>query len=176
MPVVPCPTPCPPPTLGVVQFSATEFNALYPEFAGLNPTVQQNSFGDASLLLSNSCGSYIQDAVVRMSLLYTLTAHCLLIDRGTNDGNGNITLPQGIVGRIANATEGSVSVASEYNNDVTQSEAYFIQTKYGAKFWQQTAWVRTMHYVGPPTSGPNGPGFPFQDGFAGGFFGGDFEQ
>lgn len=167
MPVIPCPSPCPPPTLGVVQFSATEFNALYPEFSGLSSTVQQNSFNDATFDLNNTCGSIVIDAVQRMALLYTLTAHHLLLDRGTNDGNGNVTPPQGIVGRIANAAEGSVSVASEYNDEVTQSEAYFIQTKYGAKFWQQTAQYRTMHYVGAPRFGPNAPGFPFQDDFGG---------
>jgi hypothetical protein len=161
VPVVPCPSPCPPPTIGVVQFSADEFNALYPEFSGLDPTVQQNSFNDATFLLNNTCGSIVLDANQRMSLLYTLTAHCLLIDRGTNDGEGNVTSPQGIVGRISNAAEGSVNVASEYSNEVTQSEAYYIQTKYGAKFWEQTSGYRTMHYIGPPTSGPNGPGFPF---------------
>lgn len=163
MPVIPCPSPCPPPTIGVVQFSAPEFVAIYPEFAGLSNPVMAQSFVDATLLLNNSCRSVVFDADVRLQLLYTLTAHCLLIDRGTNDGAGNVTPPQGIVGRIANAAEGSVSVAAEYNNDVTQSEAYFIQTKYGAKFWEQTSWTRTMHYVGAPSSGPNGPGFPFDN-------------
>jgi len=163
VPVVPCPSPCPPITRGVVQFDATEFNALYPEFSGLNPTVQQNSFNDATFLLNNSCGSAVCDANQRMSLLYTLTAHCLLIDRGTNDGAGNVTPAQGIVGRIDSAAEGTVNVSASYNNEVTMSEAYFIQTKYGAKFWQQTAPYRTMVYVGPPSFGPNGPGYPFDD-------------
>lgn len=164
MPVVACPSPCPQPTPGVVQFDAPEFVAIYPEFAGLANGVMQNSFNDATLLLNNSCGSIVFDANQRMSLLYTLTAHCLLIDRGTNDGNGNVTPAQGIVGRIDSAAEGSVSVSASYNNDVTMSEAYFIQTKYGDKFWQQTASYLTMHYVGPPSFGPNGPGYPFQFG------------
>ena len=162
MPVIPCPSPCPSPTLGVVQFSATEFNALYPEFSGLDPTVQQNSFTDATFDLNNTCGSIVLDANQRMALLYTLTAHHLLLDRGTNDGAGNVTPAQGIVGRIDTAAEGSVNVSAQYNDEITMSEAYFIQTKYGAKFWQQTAQYRTMHYIGPPSSGPNGPGFPYQ--------------
>lgn len=161
MPVVPCPSPCPQPVLGVVQFDPVEFVAIYPEFAGLANPVMAQSFVDATLLLNNSCGSFIQDANQRLQLLYTLTAHCLLIDRGTNDGEGNVTPAQGIVGRIDSAAEGSVSVSAAYNNDVTMSEAYFIQTKYGAKFWQQTAWTRTALYVPAPSSGPNGPGFPF---------------
>jgi Protein of unknown function (DUF4054) len=152
----------------VVQFSAPEFVAIYPEFAGLANPVMANSFADATLLLNNSCGSEVSDADQRMSLLYTLTAHCLLIDRGTNDGQGNVTSAQGIVGRIDNASEGSVSVSASYNNDVSQSEAYYIQTKYGAKFWEQTAYIRTATYIGAPSVGPNAPGFPW---LGGGFFG-----
>src|SRR5271170_4413305 len=161
MPVVACPSPCPQPTPGVVQFLQSELVAQYPEFAGLSNAVSLNAFNDAQFLLNNSCDSIVFDANQRLILLYTLTAHVLLIDQGTNDGEGNVTPAQGIVGRIDSATEGSVSVSAAYNNDITMSEAYFIQTKYGAKFWQQTALYRTMHYVGPPSSGPNGPGYPF---------------
>lgn len=169
MPVVPCPSPCPPITRGVVQFNAAEFVAQYPEFTGITNAAMLRAFNDAQFLLNNSCGSLVDDANLRLILLYTLTAHVLFIDAGTNDGAGNVTPGQGIVGRIDNATEGSVSVSASYNDNVTMSEAYFIQTKYGAKFWQQTAHIRTMTYVGPPSHGPNGPGFPF------GFFGAEVE-
>jgi hypothetical protein len=131
----------------------------------LSSGVEQTAFNDATFLLNNSCASAVQDANQRLILLYTLTAHVLLIDRGTNDGAGNVTSPQGIVGRIDSAAEGSVNVSAAYSSEVTQSEAYFIQTKYGAKFWQQTAQYRTMQYVGAPSFGPNGPGFPFGFGF-----------
>lgn len=157
MPIVSCPSPCPPVVLGVVQFSSAEFVAIYPEFTGIATPVQASAFADATLLLNNSCGSLVQDANQRMALLYTLTAHCLFLQAGTNDGAGNVLPPPGIVGRIDNAGQGSVSVGASYNNEVTMSQAYFIQTKYGAKFWQQTAQFRTMFYVGAPCSGPNGP-------------------
>lgn len=146
-----------------MQFNAPEFVALYPEFAGLTNAAMQTAFNDAQLLLDNTCGSLVQDANQRLILLYTVTAHCCFLENGTNDGAGNVVPAPGIVGRIDNAAEGSVSVAASYNSDVTISEAYFIQTKYGAKFWQQTASYRTMHYVGAPTHGPNGPGFPYQN-------------
>lgn len=164
MPVVPCPTPCPPITRGIVQFSAPEFVGLYPEFAGLTNGSMQNQFNGAQLLLNNSCASRVQDANTRLILLYLLTAHLCVINLGTNDGAGNVTTPQGIVGRISDAAEGSVSVHADYSSEVTQSEAYFIQTKYGAQFWQSTAQYRTMMYIPPPATGPNGPGFPFQYG------------
>ncbi len=49
------------------------------------------------------------------------------------------------VGRISNATEGSVTVALEY--DATNPQEWFSQTKYGASFWAATATYRTMRYV-----------------------------
>jgi hypothetical protein len=136
---------------------------LWPEFAGLTNANMLTAFNDAQLLLDNTCGSAVQDANKRLILLYTLTAHVCAIDFGTNDGAGNVTPPQGIVGRVANAAEGSVSVSAEYSSEVSQSEAYYIQTKYGAKFWQQTMAYRMAFYTAAPSYGPNGPGFSFFD-------------
>jgi len=146
-----------------VQFSSAEFVALYAEFTGIPSGTQQLAFNDATLLLDNSCGSMIQDANRRMALLYTLTAHCLFLENGSNDGAGNVVPAPGanVVGRLASAAEGTVSAGLEFNADGGPSQAYFIQTKYGAKFWQQTAPYRTMQYVGAPACGPNGPGFPW---------------
>lgn len=158
MPVVPCPTPRPQPVLGIVVFDGPEFVALYPEFTGLTNGVMQNAFNDAQFLLSNSCCSAVRDANQRLILLYKLTAHVLFLGTGTNDGAGNTTTPQGIVGRIDSAAEGSVSVSAQYNAIVGESEAFFIQSPYGASFWQMTASYRTALYIGPPAFGPNGPG------------------
>lgn len=162
MPVVPCPSPCPPITRGIVQFDDAEFIASYPEFTGIAAPAAQTQFNGATLLLDNSCASRVQDANKRMQLLYMLTAHLCTLNTGTDDGAGNVSPPQGIVGRIDSATEGSVTVSAQYASLVGQSLAFFAQTKYGALFWQATASYRTMHYVGPPLTGPNGPGFPFQ--------------
>lgn len=165
MPVIPCPTPCPPIVRGIVEFSAPEFVASWPEFTGLTNAAMQNAFNLATFLLNNSCASLVQDANRRLVLLYLLTAHVAFLNSGTNDGAGNVTTAPGIVGRIDTAAEGSVSVGASYSSEVGQSEAFFIQTKYGAQFWQMTAQYRTMHYIGPPSFGPNGPGFPWQTGF-----------
>src|SRR6185312_1217764 len=161
MPVVPCPAPCPPIVTGVVQFSSSEFVALWPEFTGIALGAQQNAFAIATLLLNNSCGSLVQDANLRMTLLYLLTAHICFLNPGTNDGAGKITPAPGIVGRIDSASEGSVSVSATYASTVGQSMAFFIQTKYGAQFWHMTAQYRTARYIGPPSFGPNGPGYPW---------------
>lgn len=167
MPVVPCPTPAPQSVHGVVVFDSAEFVALYPDFTGLINGTMQNAFNIAVFILNNSCCSAVSDANQRLILLYVLTAHVLILNAGTNDGAGNVTPAQGIVGRIDSAAEGSVSVSASYSSTVSESEAYFIQTKYGAQFWQMTSPYRTMHYVGPPSFGPNGPGLEAYFGFGG---------
>ena len=168
MPVVPCPSPCPPITRGIVQFSPTEFVAIYPEFTGLTNPSMQTQFNGATLLLDNSYASRVQDANKRLQLLYMLTAHLCILNLGSNDGAGNVTTPQGIVGRISDATEGTVSVSAEWASTVSESMAFFAQTKYGAMFWQSTKAYRTAHYIPAPDCGPNGPGFPFGFGWFGG--------
>lgn len=168
MPVVPCPTPCPPIVKGIVQFLASEFVAAWPQFAGLTNGSMAQQFIYATLLLNNSCASAVQDANQRLELLYMLTAHLCILNVGTNDGAGSVSPAQGMVGRIASAGQGSVNVASEYSSSVTQTEAYYIQTQPGALFWEATSGYRIMVYVGAPTVGPNGPGFPWLgDGFFG---------
>ena len=161
MPVVPCPSPCPPITRGVVVFDAQEFIDAWPDFTGITNGQMATAFNLAQLVLNNSCGSIIEDANVRLTLLYMVTAHVAFLLYGTNDGAGNVVPPPGIVGRINAAAEGSVSVQAEYASEVSESLAWFSQTKYGAMFWQATAQYRTMHYIGAPESGPNGPGGPF---------------
>jgi hypothetical protein len=248
---------CTPPTFtpGIVQFSAAEFLASYPEFTGINnnaPASLANDFVGATFLLNNTCCSRVCDANQRQYLLYLLTAHIAAIHQGTNDagvlnpyasfagaiagnvltvsaisGNGalaigatlydgpaiggslltpgtsiltlgsgtggigtynlnvtygtpvsaesmivpgvpNIQSPLGIVGRINNASEGDVSVTSEWQAPPNANQAYFVQTKYGADYWTMTARYRLGLFVAaPPGSynplgnfgvGPWGPG------------------
>jgi hypothetical protein len=251
MPVNPC-TPVQP-VFGVVEYSAAEFLASYPEFTGINnasPASLANDFVGATFLLNNSCQSRVRDANQRLFLLYLLTAHIAAIHQGTNDGgvgaptfagtvaiagntatvsaltagalavgsvlydgpavggslivpgttitalgmgtgglgtytvNGptqtvtaefmivagvpNVTPPLGIVGRINNASEGDVSVASEWQAPPNANQAYFVQTKYGADYWAMTARYRTALFIPAPPGaynplagygiGPWGPG------------------
>jgi hypothetical protein len=166
MPVIPCATVLP--VLGIGQFSPAEFVAAYPEFTGFSsggppPTaapVPLANFGLAQLLLNNTCGSRVIDANQRLSLLYLLTAHLTFLSNGTNDGGSPpiILPPPGIVGRINTASEGAVSVGSEFAALPNANQAYLIQTKYGALYWTLTARYRTMLYVCAP--GPVGPWGP----------------
>jgi len=156
---------CPPvPTVnqrGVVRFVKAEFIAAYPAFATLTDDQLQTAFGVATIFLNNSCCSIVEDAPTRQLLLYMLTAHVSALIYGENG-----TAPSGIVGRVNNAREGSVSVGAEYAAEMSMSEAYFSQTPYGAMFWQATTVYRMGGYIIPGPSqacigGLPGYGLPF---------------
>lgn len=153
MTIAACP-PSVPVTPGVVVFDAAEFIAAYPEFTGVGTPLLTANFYLSTLNLSNCCGSAVVDPQVRQALLYLLTAHITFLFTPSLANNNQ---PPGIVGRIASATEGSVSVSAEFPAVV--EAAWFNQTKYGAMFWALTAPIRTMHYIAPPPSccGPLGP-------------------
>ncbi len=182
MTIAACP-PNTPPLHGVVVFSFAEWIVDFPEFAGVTMAQGQAAFNSATRIMSNSCRSLIRDAVKRQGLIYLLTAHVCFLRFGSNDGAGNVVPAPGVVGRVAQGHEGSVSVSAEYASNVPQAMAYFIQTKWGAEYWQATAKYRTMRYVPPPfgccgqcggvlgscgcgagTFGPTGSGWPGYNG------------
>lgn len=157
MPVVACPSPAPQPVRGIVQFAAVEFKTAYPAFATVADALLASDFDIATLFLNNSCCSVVKDANVRLKLLYMVTAHIAALLQGENGKP-----PSGVVGRVASATEGSVSASLAYASEMSMSEAYFSQTQYGAMFWQATAGYRMFYYVPAPADACVGrmPGFP----------------
>jgi hypothetical protein len=147
-----------PPVHGVIQFDPAQFVIDYPMFTGIDAGVLGRNFTRATLQLNNSCQSLVKDGNVRELLLELLVAHITELNQGTNDGAGNVNPPSGIVGRIASASEGSVSLGNaEYAAPPNANQAYYIQTTYGAEYWQATAKYRTMRYISPQNGGPIGP-------------------
>lgn len=134
-------------TTGVVVFNPAAFLVRYPEFVGVSPALLQAYFDEATMAyLDNTDASRVQQVEQRSVLLNMLVAHVAAINAGVN-GQGASPL----VGRINTATEGSVTVAAAMDG-VPGTAAWFMQTRYGASYWQATAMFRTMQYV-PGTSG-----------------------
>jgi hypothetical protein len=132
-------------TTGVVIFNVTNFLARYPEFVPLNtaaPAILQEYFDESTLYLDNSCNSRVQQIEQRTPLLNMLTAHIAAMNGGVNG-----TQPSQLVGRISDATEGSVSVSADMGNNVTLNVAWYLQTKYGAAYWAATVRWRTAQVV-----------------------------
>src|ERR1035441_6967557 len=134
------------PTPGVVVFDPAAFIVLYPSFATVATAALNFNFLQATLMLNNTCGSSVCDAPTRELLLGLLTAHITALLNGVN-GQGL----SGLVGRITDATEGTVSVSAEMAVQTTSLYvASLSQTQWGMMFLAATVRFRSMRYVAAP--------------------------
>lgn len=122
-----------------VTFDPVAFKVRYPEFAAVDNSYLQACFDEATLYLSNDDCSIVQDLNVRQSLLWMLTAHIAFTGGALNpDKTPNPP------GRLSSATEGSVSISTEYN--IGMNGVWFSTSQYGANFWQATLRFRQFRY------------------------------
>lgn len=130
---------------GVVTFDYATWAARYPELAAsVDEALATLYFGEATLYLDNSAQSVVRDLTARAALLNMLTAHIAKLN-ATIGGQP----PSGLVGRVASASEGSVSVSTDAGA-IPGTAAYFAQTQYGMSFWAATARYRTARYIPGP--------------------------
>ena len=128
-----------------VVFDPAAFKARYPEFAAVADPALQACFDEAGMYLSNS-DKPVANETRRLVLFNMLTAHVAYIG-GLLSADG---MPRP-VGRVSQASEGSVSAAFEGVPPTPGSGAWFQQSQYGAAFWQATSSLRGMRYVPCPT-------------------------
>lgn len=150
-----CPPPVPP-----VTFNYATWIARYPEFVNVSEPYATLCFGEAQLYCANVL-CIVCNVATLTALLYMLTAHIVQLYASQVNGQANNTdsgaAPNpGTVGRISNATEGSVTVALDMPNQ-PQGAAWYQQTQYGASFWTATSIWRTARYV---PANPMQPAFP----------------
>jgi len=129
----------------VAVFTYALWAAIFPELSLYTNSAQATQYWtEATMLLNNTISSPVQDVAQRTMLLNLLTAHICQLRQPLN---GQPSSP--LVGRISEATEGSVSVKAEMNV-APGSAQWFNQTKYGAQYWQMTLPFRSARYaIGP---------------------------
>lgn len=151
-----------------VAFSYSAWVALFPEFAspgGTTPVTSDQAqlyFGLATGFFRNDGGGPVRSAEVQTRLLNLLVAHIAKIMVGPQG-------QAGLVGRISDASEGSVHVGVEMPSNMSAASAWFTQTQYGLMFWQLSAVYRTGFYL-PNDRNPAqaGTGFGGWPGYLGG--------
>lgn len=128
--------------MAVVTFDYGVWTARYPEFSASVPQgLAQLYFNEATLYVDNTGTGPVQDAGQLAVLLNMVTAHIAALNAPVD---GQAASP--LVGRITNASEGSVSVGVQMDLPAGSAQ-WFAQTKYGIAFWQATSQFRTMRYV-----------------------------
>ena len=130
--------------MAAVVFDPTAFKARYPEFAAVPDATLTACFMEAGLYLSNADNSPVQNLTRRATIFNMLTAHVAYLG-GLLSADG---MPRP-VGRVSQASEGSVSAGFEYL--APGSAAWFSQTQYGASYWAATSSLRGMRYIPCPT-------------------------
>lgn len=141
--------------MAIVVFDIAAFRERYPEFDTVSDSLLNAYFVEATVYLDNTDCSVVTDPAIRAVYLNMLVAHLAALNSGVNG-----QAPSGLVGRVASASEGSVSVSL---GDVPSSSAswWYLQTPYGAAYWQATAAYRTVRYV-PGASPSNYPGYYYR--------------
>ena len=90
---------------GIVTFVYADWLAVYPEFVTVLEPAATNYFAMATMYCDNAACSPVHDLTKRTMILYALTSHITTL-LATVAGKA----PSPLVGRINNASEGSVSV------------------------------------------------------------------
>ena len=124
-------------------FNLGMFLARYPEFTAVNAANALRLpalFSEASLYSNNPR----INAATQLVYLNMLTAHLSFI-YGDLAADGQVRP----VGRVSQASQGSVSASFEGVPPTPGTGAWFQQSQYGAAFWQATSGRRAFHYLTP---------------------------
>ncbi|QNT79312.1 DUF4054 domain-containing protein [Entomobacter blattae] len=140
-----------------VAFVFSDWGQVYPELVpAVTEVVAENLFAQAEILLDNMGCSEVVDLTQRRVLLWLLVAHLAVLKLNAVspgvDGEGKTSVTPGVVGRIASATEGSVSVSSDGLGATSPNAAWYQQTQYGATFWQMIQSLFHFEYIPPPSN------------------------
>ncbi len=131
--------------MAIAVFDYAAWTTRYPEFGAVSEERAALFFTEATLYLSNADDSPVQDVGRRLVLLNMLTAHVAQLAGARNPDGA----PDGTVGAITSATEGSTSVSFD-SGLIPGTAVWFRQTPYGLSFWQATASLRSAFYVPKP--------------------------
>lgn len=140
-----------------VTFDPTAWKAAFPEFVACSDAQANSWFARASFICGNEACNPLNAVTGRLQMmLWLLTAHIgwLNAPRDANDNPASTGSPGSpIVGRIDQASEGSVSVHADMGDATagSPSQPWYMQTKYGSEYWYGTADMRTARYVARPT-------------------------
>ncbi|MBI1213630.1 MAG: DUF4054 domain-containing protein [Alphaproteobacteria bacterium] len=136
----------------IVSFDYTAWVARYPEFEDVPQATAAAYFAEAGAYCANDGTGPINDPSLKLVYMNMLTAHIAAMNSTATGASKPANSP---VGRLSDATEGSVSAS--FQNDYPPGTAqWYQQTRYGAAYWAATAQYRSFLYR-PPTTFTGGP-------------------
>jgi hypothetical protein len=135
-----------------VAWNYDNFASRFPEFSQVLPAQMQQFFNEATLYQRNDAGGPVDNPVTQAVLLGLMTAHiCALNTQSQGDPTpGAAKDANSPVGRISDASQGSVSAAFDFGSSSAEHKVWACQTRYGAAWWAATRQFRTARYFAPP--------------------------
>ena len=113
-----------------ITFDPNAWAAAYPQFSNLtSATITGVVLPLATVYCRNDGGGPICDINMQTQALWLMVAHVAQILFGSTTQNASP-----LVGRVTNASEGSVSVASDWPKSDSVTDAWLSQTPYGVAF------------------------------------------
>jgi hypothetical protein len=137
--------------VAIVEPDYTLWSLRFPELvSGVPEPLYKAYFAESSLYVTNTqatsqipydpaCGAYDRQMIINLVVAHIAALNAPIGGKPSSS----------LVGRISDASEGSVSVSATLD-DVPGSAAWFTQTKYGLSAWQAMAPYRTARYRASP--------------------------
>lgn len=132
----------------IASFNYNLFCVTFPELAYISQPLCQMYWTLATSYVRNDGSRHypVKDPNQQAVLLNLVTAHLIVLFAPAADGT---TPSPTLVGHVTNAAEGSVNATVEWGATVSDQEAFFLQTRYGAAYWAASRAYRTATYVPP---------------------------
>lgn len=127
----------------VVGFDYAAWLNFFPEFGYVSAPQAALYFDIATTAHRNDINGPVVDAAKQLQLLNIVTAHVAALFAPKVPGGDPANA---LVGRIASASEGSISVSADFGS-LPSSAAWWSQTRYGAMYWQLTKPYRNATFV-----------------------------
>lgn len=131
--------------MAIVALDVDYFARRYPTINVSDADLLQDYFDESCMFVNNTDSSIVSDVGERKILLHLLMAHIAALN-GFDSPDGS-DVSSGLVGRVTSATEGSVTVSTDYGASISEQQAYFLQTPFGADFWAKTKKYRSFMYI-----------------------------
>ena len=124
----------------IFVFDPAEFKGAFPQFSTFTDAQLNWLFESVENDVLDNTESACIALATRKKMFFLLVAHKAELQNRINSKNT-------LVGRISSASEGSVSVSTDYLSSPTALAQWLNQTPYGAEYYALTAKYRTALWV-----------------------------
>lgn len=128
--------------MALQTFNPSDFKLSYPQFDFISNNTMTDIYENIALVCSDWVYRLLSDDNKRYYWTCIVLAHILTLLYGADGKSNNAQL----VGRINTATEGSVSIGTDYAA-MSESNAWWLQTQYGALVYNLWAMNGVSTYV-----------------------------